>query len=167
MKALGHSGITTSSLIMLRPSIGFDSLPSCRPPRDRQLCPSRLSPFRWLERLRIRRDECHVTKAAKYLVHSPPSPRLPNGCRETRLRNTLITLNHPLKTFAPLLLARKRIEFYEIKDHEIVHPLKPTLIDDFLNKTGDHWTTALFSSVAMGFSLFQGTSGTLSTAVVG
>jgi len=45
--------------------------------------------------------------------------------------------NHLFKTFAPLLLARERVEFYEISGHEIVHPLKPTLIDDFLNKTGD------------------------------
>ena len=46
--------------------------------------------------------------------------------------------NHLLETFAPLLLARKWVEFHEINGHEIVRSLKLTFIDDFLNKTGEH-----------------------------
>lgn len=43
---------------------------------------------------------------------------------------------HLFKTFAPLLLARKREEFHEINGHQMVQTVKLTLIDDFLNKTG-------------------------------
>jgi hypothetical protein len=46
--------------------------------------------------------------------------------------------NHLFKTFAPLLLARKEVEFHEINSHQIVRPLKVTLINDFLNKAGDN-----------------------------
>jgi hypothetical protein len=66
------------------------------------------------------------------------------------------------KTFAPLLLARERVEFHEIKGHEIVHPLEPTLINLMTSST-KLLTSALFSAAAMGFSPFQRTSGTLST----
>jgi hypothetical protein len=45
---------------------------------------------------------------------------------------------HLLKTFTPLLLARKRVKFHESNGHEMVQTLKPTLIDYFLNKTGEH-----------------------------
>jgi hypothetical protein len=44
--------------------------------------------------------------------------------------------NHLFPTFAPLLLARKEVEFHEINGHQIVHPLKVALINDFLNKAG-------------------------------
>jgi hypothetical protein len=44
--------------------------------------------------------------------------------------------NHLFKTFAPLLLARKGVEFHEINSYQIVRPLKVTLINDFLNKAG-------------------------------
>jgi hypothetical protein len=46
--------------------------------------------------------------------------------------------NHLLKAFAPLLLARKRVDFHEINGHEIVNSLKPALIEDFLKKAADH-----------------------------
>jgi hypothetical protein len=46
--------------------------------------------------------------------------------------------NHLFKTFAPLLLARKGVEFHEINGHKIVRPVKVTLINDFLNKAGDN-----------------------------
>jgi len=46
--------------------------------------------------------------------------------------------NYLFKTFAPLLLARKGVEFHEISGHKIVRPLKVTLINDFLNKAGDN-----------------------------
>jgi hypothetical protein len=42
--------------------------------------------------------------------------------------------NHLLKAFAPLLLARKRVDFHQINGHEIVNSLKPALIEDFLKK---------------------------------
>jgi hypothetical protein len=42
------------------------------------------------------------------------------------------------KAFASLLLARKRAKFHEINGHKIVRPFKLTLINDFLNKAGDH-----------------------------
>ena len=35
------------------------------------------------------------------------------------------------------VLARKWVEFQENNDHETVLLLKPTFIDDFLNKTGE------------------------------
>jgi hypothetical protein len=67
--------------------------------------------------------------------------------------------NHLFKTFAPLLLARKRVEFHEINGHEIVHPPKLTLMDDFLTKLV---INALFSAADMGFSPFHRTTGILS-----
>ena len=56
--------------------------------------------------------------------------------------------NHLFKTFASRLLARKRVEFQEINGHQIVRPLKLTLINDFLNKADDH---VLFCTGSMGF----------------
>src|SRR5208283_123562 len=74
-------------------------------------------------------------KAAKYLVSFPK--HLLNHPMNVG-KGGAKRVNHLFKAFAPLLLARKRIEFHKINRHEIVRSLKPTLIDDFLNKTGDH-----------------------------
>jgi hypothetical protein len=46
--------------------------------------------------------------------------------------------NHLFTAFASLLLARKRSKFHEINGHKIVRPFKLTLINDFLNKAGNH-----------------------------
>jgi hypothetical protein len=46
--------------------------------------------------------------------------------------------NHLLKTFASLLLSRKRVDFHEVNRHKVVRSLKSTFIDDFLNKTDYH-----------------------------
>src|ERR1700747_2093289 len=69
--------------------------------------------------------------------------------------------NHLVKTIAPLLLARKRGKFHEIKGPKLVHPLKLTFINDFLNKTDDH--RFVLRCCHRIFTPFQQTSGTLST----
>ena len=74
-------------------------------------------------------------KAAKYLV--PFSYHLLNHPMNVGERSAE-SGNHLFETFAPLLLARERVEFHEIKGHEIIHPLEATLINDFLDETSDY-----------------------------
>jgi hypothetical protein len=74
-------------------------------------------------------------KAAKYLF--PFTHHLVNHPMDIGERSAK-RVNHLLKTFASLLLARKRVDFYEINRHEIISSLKLTLVYDLLNKSADN-----------------------------
>src|SRR5215469_15139951 len=74
-------------------------------------------------------------KTAKYLF--PFTHHLVNHPMDIGERSAK-RLNHLLKTFASLLLARKRVDFYEINRHKIISSLKLTLVYDLLNKSADN-----------------------------
>ena len=69
------------------------------------------------------------TKTAKYLflfTHHLVDHPMDIGKRGAK------RVNHLLKTFASLLLTRKRVDFYEINRHKIISSLKLTLVYDLL-----------------------------------
>jgi hypothetical protein len=55
-------------------------------------------------------------------------------------------VNHLLKTFASLLLARKRVNFNEINRHKIISSLMLTLVHNLLNKIADNRFVLFWSS---------------------
>src|SRR5262245_45247807 len=68
-------------------------------------------------------------KAAKYLF--PFTHHLVDHPMDIGKRGAK-RVNHLLKTFASLLLTRKRVDFYEINRHKIISSLKLTLVYDLL-----------------------------------
>ena len=100
-------------------------------------------------------------KAAKYLLPFPHhlfDDPMNVGKRSAK------RANHLLKTLAPLLLARKRLNFHEINGHEIVNSLKLALIEDFLNETADHCFILLWCHEILSFSAKFGNSVNLQSA---
>jgi hypothetical protein len=61
-------------------------------------------------------------------------------------------VNHLPKTFASLLLTRKRVEFDEINRHKIINSLKLTLVYNLLNKSADNRFVLFWCHKALLFS---------------
>jgi len=88
-------------------------------------------------------------KTAKYLF--PFTHHLVNHPMDIGERSAK-RLNHLLKTFASLLLARKRVDFYEINRHKIISSLKLTLVYNLLNKIADNRFVLFWCHKALLFS---------------
>jgi hypothetical protein len=97
-------------------------------------------------------------KAAKYLI--PFTHHLFDHPMDIGKRSAK-RVNHLLKTFAPLLLARKSVDFYEINRHKIVSSLNLTLVDDLLDKSTDNRFVLFCCNKMLSFSANFGNTSTV------